>query len=227
MIKKKNLIVANWKMNPASKEEAKTLVQSIKRFAGKLKKVEVVIAPSFIHLDLVSKILDRNKKVFLGAQNVHPKHFGAYTGEVGIAQIKDMKAKFVIVGHSERRAQGESNELINEKMRALLSQGFRPILCIGEKERDIEGGYLQLIRKQITECLRDIPKKDILNVILAYEPVWAIGKSYRESMTATDMHEMSLFIKKILADNYGDDYSNLGLLYGGSVEPENAEDIIK
>ena len=224
---KKRLVVANWKMNPAGAEEAKRIAQSIKRSGSKLKNTEVVIAPSFIHLSLGSKILDRSRKVFLGAQNVNEKEVGAYTGEVGTAQIKDLKVKFVLVGHSERRAKGETNELVNTKMRALLAQGFTPILCFGEKERDIEGGYFQFVRKQLLESLRDIQKKDLLGVVLAYEPVWAIGKSFRESMTATDMHEMSLFIRKVLIDSFGEDYSNLPLLYGGSVEVENVEDLMK
>lgn len=226
-MKKKNLVIANWKMNPDTGEEAGKLAGAVKRFVGKLKKTEVVLAPSFVHLALISKAILKSRKVFLGCQNVSEKASGAHTGEIGLAQIHDAKVRFVIVGHSEVRARGEDNETVNMKMRALLSQGFTPVLCIGENERDIEGGYFQFIRQQLLQGLRDIPKKDLLNVVLAYEPVWAIGRSARDAMNATDVHEMSLYIKKVLSDSFGEDYSNLTLLYGGSVEAENAAEIMQ
>ena len=223
----KNLVVANWKMNPKTEREARDLLQSLKRTAAKLYKTEVLVAPSFVHLPLASKLLQRNRKVFLSAQNVSHKEGGVYTGEVSLAQLQDLKVKYVLVGHSERRAMGETNDVVNQKVRALLSQEVVPVLCVGEGERDIEGGYLQFIKQQISECLRDVPKKDLLNVVLAYEPVWAIGRSYRDSMNATDMHEMSLFIKKILGNLFGSDYTNIPLLYGGAVEAENTEELMQ
>jgi triosephosphate isomerase len=227
-MKKKSLVIANWKMNPESAEEAKELTSAIKRVTAGMKNVEVVIAPSFPHLPIVGKIIARNRKVSLGAQNVHYKNVGAYTGEVSPLQLRDLGVKYVIVGHSERRAAGETNELINLKVRNSLANGLSPVLCIGEKERDRDGNYLEEVKNQLAECLRSISKKDLMDVTIAYEPVWAIGKSFREGMTGTDMHEMALFIKKSLASVLGGDYDwNVKILYGGSVEPENAEDLIK
>src|SRR6185436_3357209 len=115
-MKKKNLVVANWKMNPETTEEAKEIVISVKRVMAKLKRVEVVITASFAHLAPVSKLLQKNKKIMLGAQNAHHRNLGAYTGEVSPSQLKNLGVKFVMVGHSERRAMGEENELINLKL---------------------------------------------------------------------------------------------------------------
>ncbi len=227
-MKKKSIVIANWKMNPETLEEAKEIVAVVKRVASGLKRTEVVIAPSFLHLSAVSKLVGRVRKVSLGAQNAHYKDLGPYTGEVSPPQLKDAGVKYVIIGHSERRAVGEGNELINQKLKSVLGNGLMPVLCIGEKERDRDGNYLQFVKQQLSECITGISKKDLLNILFAYEPVWAIGRSFRESMTGTDMHEMSLFIKKGLAALFGDDYGwNAKVLYGGSVEPENAADLIE
>ncbi len=227
-IKKKSLVVGNWKMNPETLEEVKKIVAPIKRFSGKLKKTEVVLAPSFIHLQAVIKLIEKSRKIFLGAQNASDKNSGSHTGEVSPLSLKRLKAKYIIVGHSERRASGETSAEVNAKIKTILSNGLTPIVCIGEKERDRNGEYLEEIKKQIKETLSGLSAKDFMDIIIAYEPVWAIGKSWRESMTGTDMHEMSLVIKKILSEIFGDDYSkNTKILYGGSVEPENANDLIE
>ena len=120
-MKKRNIVVANWKMNPETGAEAKEILEPIKRFVSRLKKTEVVIAPSFVQIPTISKILGRTGKIFLGAQNVFYKNLGAYTGEVSAPQLKDFKVKYIILGHSERRALGESNEIINQKIKNTLT----------------------------------------------------------------------------------------------------------
>jgi triosephosphate isomerase len=228
MIKKKGLVVGNWKMNPETIEEVKKIVAPIKRFSAKLKKTEVVLAPSFVHLPAVGKMIERSKKINLGAQNASDKNSGAHTGEVSSLALKHLGVKYVIVGHSERRATGETSFGVNSKIKTILANSLIPIVCIGEKERDRNGEYLEEIKKQIKETLSGLSAKDFMNIIITYEPVWAIGKSWREAMTGTDMHEMSLLIKKLLSEMFGGDYGkNTKILYGGSVEPENAEDLIK
>jgi triosephosphate isomerase len=173
-------------------------------------------------------MLGKSKKVSLGAQNCHYKNSGAHTGEISPAQLKDLGVKYVIVGHSERREAGETNQDINEKIRTLLTNGITPVVCVGEKERDREGKYLEFLKNQIKETLSSLPVRDFMNIIIAYEPVWAIGKSFDRSPTGTDVHEMSLIIRKILGELFGEDYATPArIIYGGAVEPENTEDIMR
>ncbi len=225
-MKKRNLVVANWKMNPETLDQAKKVFGGIRKVAEKLKNTDVVIcAPSIFILPL-SKI-KRSKNVYLGAQNAHSEIKGAFTGEVSGEMLKDAGVRYVIVGHSERRAMGETNALVGKKLQAMFDAGLTPILCLGEKERDREGEHLEFLKTQIKECLSNLHKKDLVGITLAYEPVWAIGKSYKDAPTATDVHEMTLFIKKIIAELFGPDIAgSVKILYGGSVEAENAFEIM-
>jgi triosephosphate isomerase (TIM) len=223
-MQKKRLVVANWKMNPSTVEEAKSIFSSIKKQAAKLRKIDIVVCPSSPHISILSKLLGP-KNIFLGAQNCHPKTSGAYTGGVSINQLKDLKVRYVIVGHSERR-RTESDEIVNEKLKTVLAAGLTPIVCIGERERDKEGQYLSFIKEQLFKTLNGISKKDLLNLIIAYEPVWAIGG--RVSISGTDMHEMAIFIRKILSDAFGADYGwHVRILYGAAVEPQNASELMQ
>ena len=227
MIKKRNIIIANWKMNPTSLEEARDLFQKIKRKTKKLKRTEVVVAPSFIHIPFLSKLLP-SKNLFLGAQNAHEKDSGPFTGEVSALALKQYKTRYVILGHSERREMGESDEIVKEKIQNSLRHGITPIVCIGEEERDIEGAYLNKIRTQLINTFSGLQKKFIMDCIICYEPVWAIGHSYKDSLSGTDMHEMALFIRKTLSEIFGKDFGwGARIIYGGSVEDENARDIIE
>lgn len=224
MANKKRLVVANWKMNPGTAEEAKSIFSSIKKQAAKLKKIDIIVCPSFPHISIISKLLGP-KNIFLGAQNCHTKTNGSYTGDVSVNQLKDLKTKYVIIGHSEKRKE-ESDETVNEKLKTVLAVGLTPIVCIGESGRDKEGQYLNFIKEQLLKTLSGVSKKDLLSLIIAYEPVWAIGG--RVTISGTDMHEMSLFIKKILSDSFGPDYGwHVKILYGGSIESQNAGELIK
>lgn len=226
-MKKRNLVVANWKMNPDTIEESKKIFNISRTSAKILRNTDIVICPPFPYLQPLAK-LGRPKNIFLGAQNISNEEKGAFTGEVSASMVKNAGAKFVIVGHSERRAMGETNNIIKKKLERAFDNGLTPILCIGEKVRNKEGDHLSFIRDQIKECLYGLQKKDVLGLIVAYEPIWAIGKSYRESMNPTDVHETTLFIKKSAGEIFGKDIADsFRILYGGSVEAENAAPIME
>lgn len=224
-MKKRNLVVANWKMNPETLGEAKKIFNGI-RFSGRmLRNTDIALCPPSVFLQPLLK-LSHPKNIIFGAQNISNEIKGAFTGEVSGSMLKDLEAEIVIVGHSERRAMGETNELVRKKMQAAFDNGLRPILCIGEKERDKDGRHLGFLRDQIKECLVGLPKKHLIGITIAYEPIWAIGRSYKEAMNPTDIHETVLFIKKMLTEFFSLDVATASkILYGGSVEAENASEI--
>lgn len=226
-MKKRNIVLANWKMNPETLGKAKEVFNSIRLSAKTLKNTDVIVCPPFPFVFPLSK-LKTPKNLFLGTQNVFYEIKGAFTGEVSAGMIKDLGIKFSVIGHSERRAMGETNEIVRKKMAAAFDAGLTPILCIGEKERNKEGSHLAFIKSQIKECLSGLQKKHLVGVSIAYEPIWAIGKSYKEAMSPTDIHETVLFIKKVITELFGKDIADGSrILYGGSVEPENAGDIMQ
>ena len=214
----KKIIVGNWKMNPLTENEAVKLAKA-SDVSG------VVLCVPFIFLSVVKKVL---KKAKFGAQDSFYEKGGAYTGEISPEMLYKIGAKYVILGHSERRSTGENNLEINKKLRATISVGLIPILCVGEKERDENHEYLNFIKKQLEECTTGISKDNVSKIIIAYEPVWAIGKSAQREATPEEFREMSIFIRKILSDKFGAKMiEKLQIIYGGSVHPENAEDFLK
>lgn len=220
-MKKRNLIVANWKMNPSTFDEAKSIFNKVRLVGKSLKNTDVVICPPFPFLYPFSK-LNYPRNLFLGAQNISSEEKGAFTGEVSGAMIKNLGGEFVIVGHSERRLIGETDEIIRNKLQIAFNTGLTAILCIGEKIRDKDGAYLEFLKNQIGECLTGLSKKNLFGFIIAYEPIWVIGKSYREAMNPTDVHEMTLFIKKVAGEMFGKDIGgSFKILYGAAVEVEN------
>jgi triosephosphate isomerase (TIM) len=224
-MKKRNLVVANWKMWPETQEEAKKIFSGIRLSCKGLKKTDVVVCPPFPFLHSISK-LDKPRNIFMGVQNIAMETRGAFTGEVSAPMVKSIGARYCIIGHSERRAMGETNEIIRKKIQTAFNTALEPILCIGEKERDKEGNHLNFIKNQIKESLSGIQKKYLVGMIIAYEPLWAIGRSYKDAMTPTDIHEAVLFIRKAVAETIGRDIADgFKILYGGSVEAENAEAI--
>ena len=226
MKKNRLLVVGNWKMNPSSAEKAKEIFRGIKSTAKDLKNIKLVICPPFVYLSDLEKISDGN--VILGAQDMFWEKDGAFTGEISPAMLKKAGEGYVILGHSERRALGETDEMVSKKVLSAVKTGLRPILCVGEKDRDAHGNYLHFLRNQIINSLGKIPKRFLNNIIIAYEPVWAIGKSEAEAMKPTDIHEMTIFIRKVLVEIYGSKTNiNTLILYGGSVSHNNAADIIK
>ena len=226
-VRTKKLIVGNWKLNPDNLLEAKDIFLGIRKVARELPRVKTVICPPAPFIHELSKLFHRSKMA-LGAQNAFYEDSGAYTGEISSALIKNSGATYVILGHSERRALGESNEVVNKKVLKALKTGLLPIVCVGEKERDEHGNYMEFVTAQIRESLAKISDKDIEKVIVAYEPVWAIGKSDKEAMQPTQIYEMTIFIRKILSDIISPDAAHkIYILYGGSVSSRIAEPILK
>ena len=217
----KKIIVANWKMNPSSSEEAVRLAKGI--IAAQLpKNVELIIAPPFIYLDAVKKLL--GKEIKLGAQNLGWAQRGAYTGEISGLMLKNIGCEYVIIGHSERRYKiGESDEMINAKLKAAWSAGLKPILAIGEKEQGDD--IIKTLSGQLKNALNGIEAGDIGRLIVAYEPVWTIGTGMAD--TPDQALSGALLIRKIIGGMYGSDWaSDLPVLYGGSITAENAGDFV-
>ncbi len=207
-------------MNPDSLSSAKSMVNSLKKSTARLTNVQTVICPPFIYIsDLVSK-----SKLAIGAQNVFYEDRGSYTGEVSAAGLYDLGARYVIIGHSERRAMGETDEVISKKVIKAVSSNLTPVICVGEKVHDSDGEYLEVVKKQVLEALRHIKSTEIWKVIIAYEPIWAVGAA--SAMTSHEVYQMSLFIRKVLMEEYGKLGVGVSVLYGGSVDAENAAEIV-
>lgn len=215
----KALVVANWKMHPATHREAKALFEASRKIIEKAKSVSLVIAPPALYLrDMIQSY--KGKRITFALQNAHPEASGAYTGEVSIAQGKDAKVGAVIIGHAERRAMGETNDDVRRKVAAALSLKITPILCIGETTRDASGQHFNYVKEQLKIALLDVPPQKIPQILVAYEPVWAIGAS--RAMEPRDMHEMAIFIRKTIVEMIGKEGMNVRMLYGGSVDEGNA-----
>ncbi len=224
---KKPLVVANWKMYVSTPEEAKKFTSSLRRKARSFAGVDVVIAPSFTLLPLVAAAF-KGTSVRTSAQSVSVFETGAHTGEVAAAMVKSFGASMSIIGHSERRAQGETNEMVRVQIRHAQAAGLTTILCIGESERDPSGAYLSTIVDQLRSALHEFKKDSTPKLVVAYEPVWAIGKSAADAMKGPDLREMSIFIKKTLAEHFERKAAmRIPILYGGSVEPSNARMLLE
>ena len=218
----KSLVVANWKMNPGTWREAKKLFEETKRISGLLKVPVIVASPSIFLRDIGAM---RRGKIGLAAQNVHFDQTGSYTGEISALQAKDAKAQYAIVGHAERRAIGETDDDVQKKVAALLALDMIPIICLGEQVRDEDGSHFMTVREQLLTALRDVPAQKIAKIIIAYEPVWAIGAT--EPMRPHDMHEMSIYIRKALVEKYGDVGHKSIILYGGAVDGTNVASMLE
>lgn len=222
---KKPLIIANWKMNPQTLEEAERLLKTVEKGIKRLKNIEVVICPPFVFLNKLRRPeIDLDARIYsgilrhpgLGSQDVFWQKEGAYTGEISVGMLKDLACQYVIVGHSERRTNFiETDEIVNKKLKAVLKERMKPILCVGEEvEKEVQGGLAAVSRGQIE------------NVIIAYEPIWAIGTGEPcppdEAMTA------GLWIRKILFKMFNRNLAKkVRILYGGSVFRQNASEYVK
>lgn len=215
-------------MNPVSVKEAEWILNGVKKTIGKLKKTQVAICPPFVYFENFRKIMGKTPNSFLGAQDAFWENEGAFTGEISSEMIRDFGGTYVILGHSERRRLGETDEFVNKKIITCLKAGLKVILCVGEKVRDEQGAYLEFLRGEISDSLSKVQKKFIKNLIIAYEPIWTIGKSDAEAMTPADIHEMVIYIKKILSEIYEKDSAlAVPVIYGGSVGAKNTGDIMK
>lgn len=217
------LVIANWKMNPASMSEVKKLTQGTVAIAKKNSNTTVVVAPPHLYITEVKKLVGKNA-LKVGAQNCHTDVKGAYTGEHAAVQLKDVGVSYVVIGHSERRKQGEGNELVAKKVQAVLAAKLIPVLCIGEDVRDAQGNFLSFIETQITTALNGVPKSRLKDMVIAYEPIWAIGTG--ATATVADVEEMQMYIKKVVTKLFDRTAAkNIKVLYGGSVNAENAREL--
>lgn len=218
----KRYIVANWKMNPATQAAARRIFDSIKRTMPRIKKrTRVVICPSHVHLSYITRRY-RGRTISFGAQDCSEFPEGSHTGENSINQLRDLDTEYVILGHSERRELGEDNARIRAKVQHALALGMRTILCVGESVRDQEGEYLSFIAREIESALHATPERRVSRLVIAYEPVWAIGRGAEDAMTPHELHQMTLFIRKTLTKLFGKKRAQrIPVLYGGSVEENN------
>ncbi len=225
MASRKKIIVANWKMNPSTLKEANELFLKTKTIAAKTNGVTVVVCPPAIFAGELAKKTKGNR-VYLGAQDLFwQKGTGPYTGSVSAEMLAALGVQYIIIGHSERRALGDSDEIVNKKLSAALSAGLVAILCIGESVRDEHGEYLEFLKNQIKQALARIPRKYFLNLAIAYEPLWAIGEHATGADSPEAVYELSIFIRKQIAEIVGRDIAlSLPIIYGGSVDEKNAAD---
>jgi triosephosphate isomerase len=224
MIRRK-LIAGNWKMNKTTADAA-ALASEIVAKLGPRTEADVVICPPFTALEGVGKALD-GSIIKLGAQNLHPEASGAFTGEVSPPMLRALFVTHVILGHSERRALfGETDEFINRKVLAALKHQLRPILCVGETlEQRESGATLKVVQEQLERCLEGAARDQAAGLIIAYEPIWAIGTG--KVATAEQAQEVHAFIRGLLTKLFGDPVAQrVRILYGGSMKPANAGELL-
>lgn len=224
---RKSLVAANWKMHKTISEAVK-FVEELQKLVGSLDDREVLIVPPFTALHAVGNALNRGD-FFLGAQNCFWEEKGAYTGEISPVMLKDVGCSYVLVGHSERRnIFGETDEMISKKVKALLRAGLSPVLCVGEKLEEREAGQtFQVVERQLKEGLLDINVQSLAKIVIAYEPVWAIGTG--KTASPAQAQEVHTFIRSTIEKISGDKSvaEGLRILYGGSVKPDNVDELMK
>ena len=223
---KKQILVANWKNHPDSLMRANYILGELSKKSSAHKKISTFIAPPLVYFESVSKRITNFSH--LASQDIFIKK-GTTTGAVGVDILKSFGVRLAIIGHSERRALGETNEEVAEKVKVALKENIIPLVCIGEKERDKEGDYLEFIRHELRSSLSGIKKKEIANkLVVAYEPIWAIGKKSKDAMQPEDLTQMVIFIKKALTDIYDRKVAEtVPILYGGSVDARNTDSLAR
>lgn len=223
---RKILIAGNWKMNKNS-GEARELAAEIANTLGRQHEVDVVICPPFTALESSARAIE-SSGVRLGAQNMHPERSGAFTGEISAEMLRHLFATYVILGHSERRALfNESDEFINQKVLAALNSRLKPILCVGETLEEREAGKaFEVVEAQVKAGLANVPEDLAELVVIAYEPVWAIGTG--KTATPEQAQEVHACIRKQLGPIFGEAQAQrTRILYGGSMKPANAEELLR
>lgn len=226
---RKKFVAGNWKMYK-DKSETVELISQLKEKLNNNSNhqdVEVAICPPFTSIEIAGELI-KGSKIKLGAQNIHTEVEGAFTGEVSAKMLKSFGVEYVILGHSERRTYfNESNELINQKILRALEFSLTPIFCLGEtlSERE-EGKTFSVLEEQLIKGLNGVSQIDLEKIVIAYEPVWAIGTG--KTATPEQAQEAHAFLRKKLSELYDSEVANIvKILYGGSVKPENARDLFK
>ena len=223
---RKKVIAGNWKMNK-NLSESQNLISKLSAGLNSEKiNCDVIICPPYTSLQEASSLI-RNTDIKLGAQNMYYEESGAYTGEISASMLKSVGCEYVILGHSERRTIfKEADSLINKKIKKALQSNLKPIFCIGETLEERESGVTKdVIKRQLVEGLKEISINDLNSIIIAYEPVWAIGTG--KTATPAQAEEVHEFIREIISGLYNKDAAeNLIIQYGGSVKPENAAELM-
>lgn len=224
---RKKIVAGNWKMNKTLDEGLKLASEIVNMVQDESKGgVDVVLFPSFVHLNSVQKLISGASQISLGAQNCSEHEEGAYTGDVSAAMLTSVGAKYVLVGHSERREyHQESDELLAKKVEVALKHGITPIFCCGEplevREADGQAAY---VTEQLTNSLFGLSKEDFGKIVIAYEPIWAIGTG--KTASTEQAQEMHAVIRKHIAGKYGEEVAQqTSILYGGSCNPTNAPEL--
>lgn len=225
MTARKKIIAGNWKMNKTV-AEAIELSNTLKRELCDIDDVGIILCPPFTALDEVAEVIYESN-LELGAQNMHWEGSGAFTGEVSPLMIKELGCKYVILGHSERRAYfHETNEIVDKKARSAVDHGLTPIVCVGETLAERESNQtIKVVADQVTNSLRSLKDNEIRRIIIAYEPVWAIGTG--RNATPEQAQEVHEFIRKTISGLYSTETaSEVTIQYGGSVKPANAKELL-
>ena len=222
---RKPILAGNWKMNLTT-QAAVELVTAIKRELNDSTEVDIVVCPVYTVLDTVHDVL-MESNIKLGAQNLYWEDAGAFTGEISAPLLKDVGVQYVIIGHSERRQYfGETNETVNKKIKAALSHDLSPIVCVGEVLAERESGQTQdVVKTQLAGSLAGLSSEQISRLVIAYEPVWAIGTG--KTATPQQAQEVHAFIRQWIKANFNEEIAaNLRIQYGGSVKPSNVKDLM-
>ncbi|MBI1956923.1 MAG: triose-phosphate isomerase [Candidatus Niyogibacteria bacterium] len=217
----KRIFIANWKMNPANIAAARKLFSGITAHTAGAKNARILVAPPFLFLSALPK----SRRIVLGVQNIFYEKAGAYTGEISADMAFAAGARFAIIGHSERRALGETDAAINLKIKAALASGLQAVLCVGERDRTDEN-FQHTVRAQLMADLETVQKKSAGRLVVAYEPVWAIGTG--KTVEPRDLFEMATYIRRIMLELFGKALAlRIPVLYGGSVNAANAPDFLR
>lgn len=221
----KTIVAGNWKMNKNLSESVQLASEIVKAVSSLNNGVEVVVCPVFTHLEAVKEVI-KNSNVKLGAQNCYPADSGAFTGEVSGSMLKAVGVEYVILGHSERRQYfKETNEFVNQKIKHVLLHGMKPIYCVGETLEERESNTThKVVTEQIEKGLAGISADEMKNVVIAYEPVWAIGTG--KTATPDQANEVHELIRNLLVKLVGDSANEITIQYGGSMKPDNAKELL-
>ena len=223
---KQIIIAANWKMNPSSLEESKQIINNILESSNQTNN-KIIICPPFPFIYPISQI-SKNSNIILGAQDCYTEISGAFTGATSVSMLNSLGCSYILAGHSERRnIFNETNKIINKKINLIINKGLNCILCIGENKKEYDNGMnKEICSIQLTECLLNINKNDLNKIIIAYEPVWAIGTGLNATPEiAEDVHSS---IRSWIRDKYSENIAKkMCILYGGSVNPENINKLLQ
>ncbi|MGA8477457.1 MAG: triose-phosphate isomerase [Chthoniobacterales bacterium] len=224
---RKKILAANWKMN-LTHLEAESYMHTFLGEIGEVDDVEIVMIPPFTSIPMLAQISEKAPFIRIGAQNMYWERSGAYTGEISATMLRVLFVKYVVIGHSERRMLfGETDETVNRKVHSALEAGLRPIVCVGESTTERDNDEIEtVLRRQLELGLKDLSVKDAAEIVIAYEPIWAIGTG--RTATPAQAEEAHRFIRSVLGKMFGTGAAaRVRIQYGGSVKPENAQELMR